>query len=241
MSSEKITNTFETDKVKNLIVEVACAEVIFEKSVDSQIYVEAEDVKEGIYNCEIRGDRLVVTYEFPRKVVSYCNEIDTRIRLFLPTALLLERVELEIGAGSMKAVDMPVSCQDMSVDVGAGKWKAEQLSVSGCLDIKVGAGKVSAKTMRAGKLHIDCGVGDCTYEGEVNGDITVNCGVGNCKLKLDNKESDFNYDISCALGKVSINGTKVKHLGSERLHAGGNVLGMAVLECGLGKITMETA
>lgn len=241
MDSERMINTFDADKVKKLEVETVCADVFFEPSSDGEIRVEAENLWDGIYTCELKGERLEVSYEHPRKAVSFRNNIDTRIILFLPANLALEQIELENGAGNVKSANVPISCKEMEVEIGAGKWKAEGISVSGRLYIKVGAGNVKIKNIKSGELDIECGVGNCIFEGRVDGNMKVECGVGNCKLKLENKESDFNYDISCALGKVSVNGTRIKNLGSERLHRDGTALAKAVLECGLGNISVETA
>lgn len=240
MSSEKRISIFETDVVKNLEVEAACANVFFTKSQDRQIHVEAEETGRGRYCCEVRGETLVVTYEIPKKLISFHSDPTARIWIFLPAELALEQVVLEIGAGNMKIEGVPLSCRNMSVEVGAGKWEAEQLLVSEQLEMEIGAGKAEVKQADAGTLNIDCGVGDCTYEGRVNGDIKVECGVGNCKLNLDNKESDFSYDISCALGSVSVNGNRVKSIGSQNISTGGNPQGKAVLECGIGNILVVT-
>lgn len=240
MNSEKMINIFETDMVKNLEVEAACANVFFTKSLDGQIHVEAEETGRGRYRCEVREETLAVTYEIPKKLIAFHSDPTARIWIFLPAELVLEQVVLEIGAGNMKIEKVPLSCRNMSVEVGAGKWEAEQLLVSGKFAIKIGAGNAEAKQVDAGTLNIDCGVGDCTYEGSIHGDITVNCGVGNCKLNLDNEESDFSYDISCALGNVSVNGNKVRCIGSQNISTGGNPQGKAVLECGIGNILVVT-
>lgn len=241
MEHEKITNSFEAETVKNLEVEAACAEVFFGKSPDGQIHVEAEDTEKGRYLCELRGEKLAVIYQTPIKFISIHSGPAARIRIFLPAELELDRAELEIGAGDMRIEEVPLSCRNMSVEVGAGKWEAEKLLVSEKFTMEIGAGKARAKGMNAGTLDIDCGVGECILEGEVHGDIRVDCGVGNCKLKLDNEESDFSYDISCALGNVSVNGNKIKNIGAQNISPGGNPKGKAVLECGIGNIQIVTA
>ena len=139
---------------------------------------------------------------------------------------------------SMDAV--PVSCSKMKVEIGAGKWKAAQLTVSECLEVEIGAGKAKMKDVTAGRVSIDCGVGSCVYKGRVNGDVKVDCGVGNCSFQLQNKESDFNYDVSCAMGSVKINSNKMKSLAAKKTYKNEAVLGTAVLECGLGNIEWVT-
>lgn len=233
-------NTFAAEDVKKLEVETACAEVIFDTAEDNQIRVEAENLSDGTYICELRGDRLVVFYEFAETVVVCRNHTDTRITLYFPKEFVFENVKTETGAGNISMEKFPISCKNMEIKIGAGKCRADRLSVEQKLYVNVGAGKAKLYTAKAGTLGIDCGVGDCIYEGMVNGNVDVNCGVGKCELKLDNKENDFNYDISCGLGKVSVNGRKIKIIGSEKRSMGGNVLGTVTLQCGVGKISLET-
>ncbi|MDE6055901.1 MAG: hypothetical protein K2G55_19585, partial [Lachnospiraceae bacterium] len=92
----------------------------------------------------------------------------------------------------------------------------------------------------AGRLNVECGVGSSVYKGRVNGDIRVNCGVGSCSFQLDNKESDFNYDVSCAVGSVKINDNRLKSFASKKSYKNDLALGTAVFECGLGSIEFRT-
>ncbi len=109
------------------------------------------------------------------------------------------------------------------------------------LKVEIGAGKAKMKEITAGSLSVDCGVGESVYQGRVNGDLKVNCGVGSCKFELDNKESDFKYKLSCALGSIRLNGNKISCLGTQKIQSNGEALGKAVLECGLGSIALRTA
>ena len=140
----------------------------------------------------------------------------------------------------MNMEQAPLACHNMDVAIGAGKWKAKQLSVAQNLHIEVGAGSVNLKQTRSGTLNLDCGAGECFYNGEINGGFQIDCAVGHCALQLTNKEQDFNYDISCALGEVKINGQGIRSVGFEKHRFHENALGKAVLQCGVGKITLET-
>ena len=55
------------------------------------------------------------------------------ITVYLPAGLSLEYAVLEIGAGTIDLDAAPISCGTMDVEIGAGKWNAAQLSVSGRL------------------------------------------------------------------------------------------------------------
>lgn len=234
-------NTFAADDVKKLDLRIAAAAVRTEEAAGREIRVEARNLEGGRYTCELRSGKLVIVYKMEGVVhLHRLGQDEVEIMIYLPENLSLEQVKLEIGAGSMYLDAVSVSCEKMEVEIGAGKWKAAHLSVSDSLNVEIGAGKAKMKGVTAGSLNVECGVGSSVYKGRVNGDIKVNCGVGSCSLLLENKEGDFNYDVSCAVGSVNINGSKLKSFASKRTYKNGSAMGTAVLECGLGSIEFRT-
>lgn len=241
MEKEMKVNTFAVDDVKNLEMSIAAAAVATRKAADGEIRVEASNLRDGRYTCELRSGKLVIAYKM--NGLTHFHRLvheETQIVVYLPANLVLEKTALEIGAGEVCMDAVPFSCSEMQVEIGAGKWKAAQLSVSGSLNVEIGAGKAKMKGITAGRVNIECGVGSSVYKGRVNGDIKVICGVGNCSFQLENKESDFNYDISCAVGSVKINGNRLKSFAYKGTYKNESVLGTAVLECGLGSIEFRT-
>ena len=213
-------NTFMPDAIKSLEIRVVTANVQIKCSEDTLIHVEAESLQEMDYVCEVRNQKLVVLYgvEGKKHLINF-NWKEAQIVLCFPKGKIFEHVALEIGAG---------------------KWRAAGLQVSGRLDLQVGAGEVKMKTATVGTLNLECGVGACVYRGCVNEDIKVDCGVGSCKFELDNKESDFNYDVSCALGNVRINKSSIRCLGSKKIYSDSKAKGTITLKCGLGNIELNT-
>lgn len=130
--------------------------------------------------------------------------------------------------------------ENMSVSIGAGKLKAENIMVMERLGLEVGAGKAKLKNMHVRDLAIECGVGKCHYEGILEHDMKVQCGVGQVEAELDAEESDYNYSISCALGKIKINDNSMGTFASEKTIQHANARGNIVLECGLGNIQVTT-
>ena len=130
--------------------------------------------------------------------------------------------------------------ENMSVSIGAGKLKAENITVMERLGLEVGAGKAKLKNMHVRNLAIECGVGKCHYEGVLEHDMKVQCGVGQVEAELDAEESDYNYSISCALGKIKINDNSMGTFASEKTIQHANARGNIALECGLGNIRVTT-
>ncbi|MDE6915964.1 MAG: DUF4097 family beta strand repeat-containing protein [Lachnospiraceae bacterium] len=243
MKTEKnmVTNTFAADAIKRLKLRTAAAAVNVRKAHGGMIRVVAENLQDEDYTCEVCSDTLAVIYDVRhvRHFVSL-NHKEVRITLYLPEELVFEHIDLQVGAGEAVMKDVPISCQDMEVEIGAGEWRAAQLTVAGTLDVQVGAGRVRMKRADVGSLQVECSVGNIVFKGAVQSDIRVECGMGSCRFELENKESDFNYDISCAVGSVKVNGSGGTSFGSKKIYSNQNARGTAVLECGIGSIVLNT-
>lgn len=239
MSTEITTDTFETDLVKDLEVDISSAKVLFQKNFDNKIQVTAENVTEGRYDCQLNGNRLVVSYRCSRiSLLPRLHYMTPEITLYLPPDLALERVKLDVGAGKVFMEEILFSCQKMHANLGAGQWYARQLSVSDSLHIETGAGNVRLEKTTTDNFQLECGAGSCSFEGRIGKNMKISCGVGSCTLLLENKEDDFDYNISCALGKINVNGNGIKGSGSTRTAHTAHSLGTAILECGIGNIEL---
>lgn len=241
MEKEVRVDTFLAEDVKSLDLRIAAAAVRTEKSAGGEIRVEAKNLQDGRYTCELRSGKLVIVYKAEGVIhLHRFDQDEAEIMLYLPANMSLDDVSLVIGAGSMDLEAVPIACIQMKVEIGAGKWKAAHLSIADGLHVEIGAGKAKMKGVTTGRLNIDCGVGSSIYKGKINGDVKVSCGVGNCNFQLENKENDFNYDVSCAVGSVKINGSRLRSFASKKSYKNESALGTAVLECGLGSIEWRT-
>lgn len=213
-------NTFPIDDIKNLDVKATAVKVSLHAVSGSEIRVESNNLEESAYRCELHHDTLIVSYTLSsNRLIVLPRHTEAKIDIFLPESLTLENVSLDLGAGQMEA---------------------ERLSVSEKFDIDVGAGQIRLHQTSAGSLKLRCGAGECFYSGKIDNNFQVNCGVGNCKLRLTNKEQEFDYDISCALGEVSVNRNKLR--GIDNRHRSQETTGKkAILQCSLGRISLETA
>ena len=217
---ETKTNTFAADEVKRLELRVAAADVEIKEAASREIRVDAEHTEEGQYCCELRDGTLVVHYQLRNALINLSSHPTVRITLYIPSRMFFASIVLEAGAGKVRMEEVPLSCEKLNADIGAGKAKMTDVT--------------------AGSLNVHCGVGKSVYKGRVNGDLKVSCGVGSCKFRLENKESDFDYKLSCALGSIQLNGSKIGCLGTQKIHSDGKALGKAVLDCGLGSIEVDT-
>ena len=142
------------------------------------------------------------------------------IELYVPEQMHAEKLSIKVGAGEC-AVSVPgFTIDKMHLEVGAGKMKLTQIS--------------------AEILTINCGVGECKYEGSVSRDVKADCGVGEVSVKLAGKETDYNYEVSCGIGKIKVNDSGYGSFAASKCVHHEQAKGTMKLECGVGKIKIET-
>ena len=236
--TEKI---FQAEEVKELDIEIGAADVILQPSEDETVKAVLVDGRADEFKAELVENRLEVSYEKrgDHYTINSKKEMD-EIHIYIPEHFKAERTIMTIGAGTIRSELPSLVAEEMKLKVGAGKLKAESMTVNENMSVEVGAGKVKLKKMHVKNMSIECGVGECRYEGSLEHDATVGCGVGNVELELTAQESDYNYKVSCGLGKVKINDSRFGSFASDKSIQNVNAKGNIKLDCGLGKITVKT-
>lgn len=241
--AEITEKVFSVEEIKELVVETGAAEVKLLASEDAtSVKVVLVSGKEEEFHAEMEENRLEVVYEKHGKqhIVNCSGKQELAgIMLYLPAGFHVETAKMSVAAGNMKIEQGALVADKLQMEVGAGKLKAENI-VTEKLKLEVGAGKAKLKNMHVKDLSIECGVGECHYEGSLDGNANVGCGVGNVALELLAQESDYNYKVSCALGKVKINDSSLGSFASDKAIQNVNAKGNIKLDCGLGKITVKT-
>ena len=59
-------------------------------------------------------------------------------------------------------------------------------------------------------------------------------------VKLAGKETDYNYEVSCGLGKIKVNDSGYGSFAASKRVQHEQAKGTMKLECGVGKIKIET-
>ena len=68
--------------------------------------------------------------------------------------------------------------------------------------------------------------------------MDATCGVGSIVLKLAGDPEAYNYDLSCGVGSIEINGSTYTALGRSK-EIDNNASGDISLDCGVGSIEVE--
>lgn len=232
------TASFPVESVKNLKIDIGLAKLHLEESSDvSVITVTLNRGYEKYYECSMDGDTLNIKYN--KKNYNGFTDRRSEIAVYIPKGMSFTDIAMDIGATEASFDVDGISCENLMINVGAGTLDADGLTVTGMTDIMIGAGAVDFDEGIYGDVKLDCGMGKLTMSGIVKGDLTARCGMGSMELDLDGRETDYNYDLSCEMGELIVNGTSYSSIsGSRRVNNDGAV-GTIKLDCEMGSIRVE--
>lgn len=110
-----------------------------------------------------------------------------------------------ISSSSSMTVYLPADKRYNSIiiDVDAGNIEAERLAGEE-IDINVAAGQFIADEIDTYSLDIEVGMGNVEIKGQINQDIIIDCGMGQVVMELDGDGKDFNYELECGVGSLSV-------------------------------------
>ena len=66
-----------------------------------------------------------------------------------------------------------------------------------------------------GEVKIEVGAGNCSIEGDVSEELKADCAMGNITLKLEGKETDYDYELECVSGNLKVGETEYSGLAKE--------------------------
>lgn len=228
--------------VERLEVEVGGCSFQVKDSGDGSFYAEAKNV--GKFQAYVESGTLYIR-STTGNVRNWSGISDAKVTLYVPQEGSYSEAKIGIGAG---VLSFPKLCADeISVSVGAGKVTMEAVEAE-TLEIEVGAGQVELTDMKVEELKVEVGVGEFVGDGDVARSVDAECSMGNLELCVAGSQKDFNYEISGAMGNVTLGGSG-RH-GEERY--AGNYGGFATersidngadkdmeITCSMGNVTIR--
>jgi len=154
------------------------------------------------------------------------------LTLYVPMGIMVEEIEAGLGAGQMVLDDLQV--QKLVLDLGAGQVTAEKLQVEQ-LSASVGAGEIILKDVQLKDVEVEVGAGNCEIDGTIAGNVDAGCAMGNLTLELTGKETDFDYEIQCVSGNITVGDREYSGLAQEQNIDNGAEQSMDV-ECAMGNV-----
>ena len=139
-----------------------------------------------------------------------------RIVIIVPKDFYARKVELDLGTGNMKIEQLHT--KELQLDGGVGNVKGKNIE-SERTKIDGGVGNIEFENVKFNDLNFDCGVGNVGISGEITGKSEIHCGVGNVDVEVDDSIENYDLEIQSDVGKVCVNGEKVKDYEREGVSA----------------------
>lgn len=158
------------------------------------------------------------------------------ITIYLPSDCNYNNIELSLAAGEMD-VNTALTSDELEIELGAGSLSLESISCNNIIT-SVGAGNVDIYKGTIQDGNFDVAAGALSYNGEVLGDIKGSCAAGSICIYVDGTEEDFDYDISAAMGGVTVGSYYAAGLGADKNY-NNNALQEMELETAMGYIEVS--
>lgn len=168
------------------------------------------------------------------------NAIETaeksKISLYLPAGYTWQGAAIDVGAGYVhtKALD----AEQVKLKVGAGKIEIGSLA-SGNLELSVGAGSIVIADAQISGLALEVGMGSVELKGSVDGSVKAECSMGNVRLQLAGEQTEYDYEIDCVAGNVTVGTEKYGGASVQEQHINNNAGRKIDLECSMGNIQVS--
>lgn len=225
---------FLESEVESLDIDIRYGEVLISDSESGQIEINIDAPRRNSYQC--KNDNGTLTLKDKTSRTWRNNKV--RVTIAIPEGKTFEQVELVTNAGTID-IAHHLAANELDLELDAGEMTAENLVAADEFSANVGAGRMAVTQFQAGSMDVECGLGEVEICGSVAQDADIKCGMGFISLMLDAKEDDYDYEVSCGLGSVSVNGEHFSSLSTDKgidHHAGRKVR----LDCGMGEISVQS-
>lgn len=220
--------SFTATEVRKLDAEVGTCQLNILPSEDQNIYVHTEGV--GTYQGYVKDETLYLKGVSAGSIGADLSKGDNginldlqlsacEITLFVPADFYFEEVKLSLGAGAVS---------------GSCPWEA------GKLELELAAGEIELSNVEVEFLNVEVGAGVLNYEGSIFKEADVECGMGDVTIKLDDSQTDYNYDVEVAAGDVTIGSESFSGIAGER-NINNNATKNINIECAMGSVEVAFA
>lgn len=231
--------SFEKSQVKELNVDSAYGHLDIKETNSDHIIVKITGKKSSTkYSCELKNGELLIKGNSKIRAINLGDGRALDIVIMIPESLQLNKMNLNFAAGDV-TVNLPKSkIENTDLDVDAGDLTVSSLN-STDLKINIGAGEMDADHLNTKTATIECGMGDVTVEHlTVTEKLVASVGMGEITMNLNGNKNDYNYEISCGMGNLSVGDQSYSGLSNDATidnHAQVDVK----LDCGMGNLEVN--
>lgn len=257
----KIKLDLTADTLRKLNIELGACELYVVESEDDHVWLDVSGNTRYFRYLVEKGGSLQMVHTTGRGFWNWSNNKftpETKVYLYLPEGTMLNELDIEIGAGNMESIGL--QAQEINMEVGAGACEVDGLTATEEIDLMVGAGRITLYSLRAGELDMEVGagglyiddahveretdlnlgVGNAELSGLFVGNMNLECNVGNVTLRLDDAETDHNYEIECSIGNVRVGSRSYTSLADDVLISNGSSSTYDIV-CSMGEVSIEFA
>ena len=201
--------------ITEIDAEIAAGEVSVYATDEDEIRVETKNLRQRLgFKCYVEGNELKLKTN--KRLYHLNNMGKGTIKVYIPREMRFDEVSFDMGAGTLTMDE--VYADSFSVDVGAGE--------------------VEVADFQAREGSLKCGAGTIRAKGDVTSELEIECGVGEVEFTAYGHETDYNYDIDCAVGEVVCGGSDYSGIGGHRHIDNGADKDMEI-STGVGSVTVE--
>ena len=239
--------------VRKLEIECGGSNLVIQESEDDYIWV-ARDQEAWPVKYKLQNGIFKLYSEKNLRWWNWEDLTKRTVYLYLPKDMSLESIDLELGAGTLESIAL--EADEIDVELGAGTAVIESLYgneidlftgagslevgeiTAGDLSAEAGAGMLFIQSFSADKVEMNVSAGSLEAEGTIGRNADLECGVGSMNLILHGAETDYDYEIECAVGEIILGDNSYSGLSSERTIRNG---GRSVLdiECAMGSVVID--
>lgn len=231
--SIKQENSFQTAGLTGTNIKSAGVTVKFMVHNGSEILVYAS--KTGKYQNYVRDNELSIIVSGESKKDIGEGLVEILIPQGLCDSAQLD-LDIEAGASVIELGTLVLDEVEMEVNAGTVSWEGLR---AGDLSIEMAAGAVNgAGTYISRTTDIEMHAGSVTLSGGLGTETDLEIMAGKISMTLDNSFTDFNYDISCAGGSVTVGEETMQGLGKD-FKQNNNAPNHMDIECSAGAVEIQ--
>lgn len=235
------TWTFDKEKIRALELDVEAGTLVIKTTPEDVCRVIVEHGRKGL-RCQVKnGVLLIEENDSIYTLLDWSGDSTPGIVVVLSENLvkenILESVQVSIGAGQVEVSGL--AAQKLDIDVDAGNFQAEDLTVSGRCELDVDAGGVNIHGGQIqGGLYVDVDAGSVVYQGVLDCDWQVDCDAGSVAMDLTEMMTDHNYRVEYNMGTVQIGSTEFEGM-SDQAYLDYQAPYLAQIQCDVGEVKVS--
>ena len=152
--------------------------------------------------------------------------------LNVPENFVFDDATVDTGAGKVEIETL--SCDVLSLSLGAGKADIKNLTANSNAKIDGGAGELNIDGGKLCNLNLDMGVGKLTLKSRIEGKSALDYGIGQTNLTLLGSREDYKIEIDKGIGEARLDGESMK---DDSVYGGGE--NRIEIDGGIGEINID--